>query len=72
MIKTTELSNKNLYGFHIIFKLSDSEPDINYKYLLFLKEIDTNKFNKYIRKYLYTLNYKEAKIIYSNLITQEE
>ena len=71
-IKKATLSKENLKEFHKIFKLSDLEPDVNFLYLSFLKEIDTDKFNKYICKYLYTLNYNEAKKICLNLITKEE
>ena len=71
-IKKANLTKENLNEFHKIFKLSDLEPDVNYLYLSIIKEIDGNKFNKYICKYLYTLNYKEAKKIDINLMTREE
>ena len=71
-IKNVELSEKNIKEFHKIFKLSDLDSMVNFKYLSFLKEKEIDKFKKYINKYLYTLNYNEAKIIFTSLSTQEE
>lgn len=71
-IKNNDLFTDDMDKLHKLFKLSDLDSDINYNYLSFLKKNDINKFNRYINKYLYTLNYSQAKNIYSNITTQEE
>ena len=58
------------HDFHKLFKLSDLESNINFKYLSFLKDNSNDKFNKYIKKYIYTLDYVDAKEI-GNLKTIE-
>ena len=63
LIKNTQLTETNIKEFHKIFKLSDIEPNINYQYLSYLKKNSIKKFDKYINKYLYTLNYNEAKTL---------
>ena len=71
LVKKAELSEKNLNEFHKIFKLSDLESNVNFKYLSILKRNEPNKFNKYIIKYFYTLNYDQAKILV-DLKTEEQ
>ena len=71
-IKSNELCEKDIDKFHKIFKLSDVDSEINFQYLSILKETDIDKFKKYINKYLYTLNYSQAKQIYPDIIIQEE
>ena len=44
-----------------IFSLSDINPEVNFLYFKFLMKNDVAKYNKYINKYKYTLNYKDAK-----------
>ena len=69
--KFLEFSEKNIKEFQKIFKLSDLEPNVNFKYLSLLEKYKNNKFKKYIKKYLYTLNYDDAKSIFKDLKTQE-
>ena len=71
-IKSNELCEKDIDKFHKIFKLSDVDSEINFKYLSILKETDIDKFKKYINKYLFTLNYSQAKQISPDIIIQEE
>ena len=72
LIKDAQLSEKNINEFHKIFKLSDLESTVNFKYLSFLKENEPNKFQKYINKYLYTLNYDEAKLLVDLKIEEDK
>ena len=66
--KVEKLLNESLpktkKDFHKIFNLSDINPKANFLYFQFLNKTDPVKFNKYkMSKYIYTLEYNDAKIL---------
>ena len=61
IIDEETIKNSSLEDLKIISSNFDINPIVNFKLLSILKQKSKEEYNKYISKYKYTLNYKDAK-----------